>query len=331
MTYRPVAFTVESLLRDVAARLNAPPGMSRILATGYPSLDRVIWGLEPGKVYLVVGGPASGKTAFAFQMADELAQHTSVIYATATEEPLHLLRRALALRGLVTFDQVLPLLAGSQEAPDQQRLRAALEQYQQMPQAKNLLIVDATHADEMCALERLKETVTQHLQQRRVSGGAECFPVLFVDELSVFAYRDTWQRYQQQRAIVRSPESLPPWPGRQERDIVYLDSLVQLARKASLAVVVLLADPQVGECFRQGASKEGLLVASEEVWTLAYDVDCVAAIGPARDRQGQIQCDHHGNIEWWVSLLKVRHSACPPSPLRFIYLPKYARFDDPVV
>jgi replicative DNA helicase len=72
--------------------------------TGFASLDRLLNGITPG-VYLLVGPPACGKTAFAKQLGDQIAQRNSVssIFYTFAEKKSDLRIRTLArLSGLET-------------------------------------------------------------------------------------------------------------------------------------------------------------------------------------------------------------------------------------
>ncbi|HEY2988946.1 MAG TPA: DnaB-like helicase C-terminal domain-containing protein [Candidatus Binatia bacterium] len=71
-------------------------------ATGFASLDRVLNGISPG-LYLLVGPPACGKSAFAKQILDQVARHNSVpaLFFAFNERKADLRIRTLArLSGL---------------------------------------------------------------------------------------------------------------------------------------------------------------------------------------------------------------------------------------
>lgn len=84
-------------MRLVGARLEAgsrpiTPG----IATGFDPLDRVTYGLRPGKLWLVAARPSKGKSAFALQVALRAARDQRRVLLISAEMDAE----SLALRGL---------------------------------------------------------------------------------------------------------------------------------------------------------------------------------------------------------------------------------------
>lgn len=71
--FRPVSDIIGDVIED-AERLHK--GSSKCIGTpsGFIDLDRLICGLEPGTTYIIAGRPAMGKTSFAMNIAENVAQ-----------------------------------------------------------------------------------------------------------------------------------------------------------------------------------------------------------------------------------------------------------------
>jgi len=88
------------VLAEMDARRNGSD--TRILTTGFKSLDKALGGLEPGAVYLIAGRPGTGKSSLANQLAMNVAiqGHLSLVF-NLEMKPQAIARRLLSTHAAV--------------------------------------------------------------------------------------------------------------------------------------------------------------------------------------------------------------------------------------
>lgn len=77
------------------------------LATGFPRLDYLTRGLQPGNLVVVAGRPSMGKTALAMQVAREAARSGTALVVTQEMTKDELFMRALASESKVNLHKIL--------------------------------------------------------------------------------------------------------------------------------------------------------------------------------------------------------------------------------
>lgn len=94
------------------------------IATGFSTLDRMLWGLQKSELYIIAARAGAGKTAFAIDILNHTAKHKKVLffsqemsereilhrlYAYETQIPLSAIRKAKGLseKDLISLDQAL--------------------------------------------------------------------------------------------------------------------------------------------------------------------------------------------------------------------------------
>lgn len=69
---KPWSRVMSDFLDDLSARFEQQSGSG--ISTGFPILDEMTAGLQPGQLWVIGARPSVGKTAFAFQIAEQLAR-----------------------------------------------------------------------------------------------------------------------------------------------------------------------------------------------------------------------------------------------------------------
>lgn len=128
-TMVPLAKTIPGVIEQIAK------GRSDLLlghSTGYPELDRLTAGLQPGQLLIVAARPGMGKSAFALQLAKQIAQDSELVVPFLSYEMSHdeLTTRLLAAE--VGYD-LLKLRTGDIPAGMDRDLAAAGETLASVP------------------------------------------------------------------------------------------------------------------------------------------------------------------------------------------------------
>lgn len=147
------------------------------VTTGFSSLNNALGGgLESKRLAVLLGAPGVGKTAFANQVADHIADSgRPVLYVTSEDIPFTLLAKTLARIGDVSYTAVLK---GWES--DRAKINAALAIQQERKSSETLHYVDATQG---LPLERMRELAQSHFASHSEAGQG----VLVVDYLQRFA------------------------------------------------------------------------------------------------------------------------------------------------
>lgn len=158
---------------DERARVRRETGREVIgLRTGLPSLDRPLNGLHKG-LYILGGGPGMGKTAIAFQIAENVAhvEGVPVVYVSFENSPQSLVERRLAAEANKSASHLARGYVGADEL---QAAASALSE-----KLERVAIVEGRSDLDV---DRLGEIVGQ---VKRRHGSDQCFVV--VDYLQLWA------------------------------------------------------------------------------------------------------------------------------------------------
>ena len=130
-TRRSPASSAESLLAQIDARMAGEKAADTV-ATGYPSLDRVLGGGFRRQDLVVLGGDVgSGKSALALGVALRAAAGgVPTMYLSGEMSPERVLERALALEGRASIDQ---LRQGQLDDQTRARVGAAAVKHRDLP------------------------------------------------------------------------------------------------------------------------------------------------------------------------------------------------------
>src|SRR5690606_24130603 len=110
------------------------------LPTGYPDLDRMTSGLQNSDLIIVAARPSVGKTAFALNIAQNVALHTQVPVAIFSLEmpAIQLVQRMLSAEGNIDSHR---LRSGYLEPADWEKLTLAMASLSEAP----IFIDDTPH------------------------------------------------------------------------------------------------------------------------------------------------------------------------------------------
>ena len=99
--FKKVGLHLSDALAEIEWRYENP-GKLLGLATGFNDFDLTIDGFEPGKNYIIGGRPGSGKTAFALNIAERLAQENNGCYFSLEMTGKSLSKRLLTNKSRVS-------------------------------------------------------------------------------------------------------------------------------------------------------------------------------------------------------------------------------------
>lgn len=161
---------IEDYWQQIASRKSC-------VTTGFSSLNNALGGgLESKRLAVLLGAPGVGKTAFANQIADHVANTgRPVLYVTSEDIPFTLLAKTLARIGDVNYTAVL-----KGWETERAKINAALAIQQERTSSHTLHYVDATQG---LPLERMRELAEAHFTRYSEAGQG----VLVVDYLQRFA------------------------------------------------------------------------------------------------------------------------------------------------
>ncbi len=173
-TPQVTAVSIQSLIADYWQQIAARKSCA---TTGFSSLNNALGGgLESKRLAVVLGAPGVGKTAFANQIADHVANSgRPVLYVTSEDIPFTLLAKTLARIGDVNYTAVL-----KGWETERAKINAALAIQRERKSSETLHYVDATQG---LPLERMRELAQSHFARYSESGQG----VLVVDYLQRFA------------------------------------------------------------------------------------------------------------------------------------------------
>ncbi len=246
-------------------------------ATGLGSLDTALGGgLQPKRLFVVLGGPGSGKTTLINQIAERVANAGRPVVYLTTEDPMStLLAKTLARLGRIDYGAVLQGRESERAAID-----GARQELAERRSAGRLLYIEGNGAD----LDDLAAVAQRHFarfaEEAQDGGGPG---VLVVDYLQ----RVARAQLKAMRSGVRDLR---------EAVTVLTEDLRDLARSLNCAVVAVASQSRAS-----GYGNTNALSSAKESGDIEYTADVLMSL--ARDEQRQAPLRHEARS---LSLAKNR-------------------------
>lgn len=165
-TIRPARDVMADFVQDLQTKCDAESDLTG-LSTGFPHMDEMIAGLQPGDLIIVAGRPSMGKTTFAQNVAENVALTSKrVLFFTMEMTAPGVLARSVASIGGVSFKAI--------------RSPKSLEpeQWNRVFEAAKKLKESGLLYDESCGL-----TVEQICARARQCHGAAPLSLIVIDYL----------------------------------------------------------------------------------------------------------------------------------------------------
>lgn len=228
----------------VAERRDAMP-------TGLAGLDRALnGGLQSRRLYALLGGPGSGKTTLANQIAEHIANAgRPVVYVTSEEPPDILLAKTVTRLGGLSYGAVL-----HGHESERGRIQEALDLLLQRQSARSLLYMEVGAA---FSLEEVRVRVQSHFARHEGGGRG----------LVVFDYLQRLARAMREReGSGRDLRELVSWLTEQLRD---------LARELDSAILAISSQSRAAGYGSNGNA----LASAKESGDIEYTADFLAVLG----------------------------------------------------
>lgn len=251
----PLAATLGELAAGYWARI----GEQRDAApTSLASLDKALGGgLQPGRLMVLLGAPGKGKTTFANQLAEHVANGgRPVVYLTMEDPAWALLAKTLARVGGLRYGDALDGKQGMRE-----KINAALASLAERKSAQRLLYVEQPGR---LSLAELQERAAAHFAAYGPDNGGGP-GLLVVDYLQRAARASMPAGMQSELRLAVS---------------ALTDRLRDLARDLDCAVLAVGSQNRAG--YGNGAN---VLASGKESGDLEYGCDVLAAIGEDSDEK----------------------------------------------
>jgi replicative DNA helicase len=237
--------------------------------TGLGGLDTALGGgLQSRRLFVVLGGPGSGKTTLINQVAERVANGgRPVVYLTSEDPASTLLAKTLARLGRLDYGAVLQGREGERAAIDQVRQELA-----ERRSAERLLYIEGNGAD----LDELAAVAQRHFARfaDEAQGGGP--GVLVVDYLQRVARA-------QLKAMRNGVRDL------REAVTVLTEDLRDLARELNCAVIAVSSQSRAS-----GYGNANALSSPKESGDIEYTADVLMSL--ARNEQRQAPLRHEARI-----------------------------------
>jgi replicative DNA helicase len=245
--------------------------------TGLGSLDTALGGgLQPKRLFVVLGGPGSGKTTLINQIAERVANGGRPVVYLTTEDPMStLLAKTIARLGRLDYGAVLQGRESERAAID-----GTLHELAERRSAERLLYIEGNGAD----LDELAAVAQRHFarfaDEAQDGGGPG---VLVVDYLQ----RVARAQLKAMRSGVRDLR---------EAVTVLTEDLRDLARSLNCAVIAVASQSRAS-----GYGNANALSSAKESGDIEYTADVLMSL--AKDEQRQAPLRHEARS---LSLAKNR-------------------------
>lgn len=217
--------------------------------TGFAALDEQIGGgLQPERLYVLIGGTGSGKTTLANQMAEHIASAgRPVFYVTSEDTPSALLAKTVARLGQVEYNAVLYGYSSAR-----QKIDDALAEVLHRHSVETLLYLHDTGA---VSLEQMQAQARAHFEHFSDGGPG----VLIIDYLQRMARMQPVQagRPQDTRELVTQ----------------YVMHLRAVAEALNCSVLALSSQSRAS----YGGNGD-VLASAKESGDIEYTADCILAL-----------------------------------------------------
>ncbi len=245
----------------IAEQRNAAP-------TGLGGLDEALGGgLQAQRLFVVLGGPGSGKTTLVNQIAETVASRGRPVVYLTTEDPMStLLAKTVARLGRVDYGAVLLGRASEQGAIDQ-----ALADLKERQSAGRLLYVEGNGA----VLDDLYSVAQRHFARfaDEEDGGAG---VLVVDYLQRMARA-------QMKAMRSTIRDL------REAVTMLTEDLRDLARDLNCTVIAVASQSRAS-----GYGNVNAIASAKESGDIEYTADVLMSLAKDEQRQAPLRCEARG-------------------------------------
>jgi replicative DNA helicase len=236
-------------------------------STGLGSLDTALGGgLQTKRLFVILGGPGSGKTTLVNQIAESVAASGRPVVYLTTEDPMStLLAKTLARLGRIDYGDVLQGRASEQQAIDK-----ALRELAERKSAERLLYIESDGAllDDMFTLAR------QHFARfadEAQGGGAG---LLIVDYL---------------QRVARAQLGLMRAGGMRDlREAVtsLTEQLRNLARDLNCTVIAVASQNRAS-----GYANANAMISAKESGDVEYTADVLMSLAKDEQRPAPLRCE----------------------------------------
>ncbi len=234
--------------------------------TGLGSLDAALGGgLQPKRLFVVLGGPGSGKTTLINQIAERVANGGRPVVYLSTEDPIStLLAKAIARIGRIDYGTVLQGRESERTAIDD-----ALHELAARRSAERLLYIESNGAD----LDELASVAQRHFARfadEAQDGGPG---ILVVDYLQRVARA-------QFKALRTGARDL------RETVTALTEDLRDLARELNCVVVAVASQSRAS-----GYGNANALSSAKESGDIEYTADVLMSLAKDENRQAPLRCE----------------------------------------
>ena len=233
----------------VAERKNSAP-------TGFAELDkRIGGGLQPERLYVLLGGTGSGKTTLANQIAEHIASGgRPVFYVTSEDTPSALLAKTVARLGNIDYNAVLYGYSSTKNAIDE-----ALAMVLGRRSVETLTYLHDTGA---FSLEQMREQARRHFEHFAAGGPG----ILVIDYLQRMA--------RMQPTLGGRPQDT------RELVTLYIMRLRAVAEALGCSVLALSSQSRAS----YGGNGD-VLASAKESGDIEYTADCILALAKDQTRE----------------------------------------------
>jgi replicative DNA helicase len=232
--------------------------------TGLGGLDEALGGgLQAQRLFVVLGGPGSGKTTLVNQIAETVANRGRPVVYLTTEDPMStLLAKTVARLGRLDYGAVLQGRASEQGAIDQ-----ALADLRERKSAERLLYVEGNGA----VLDDLSTVAQQHFVRFATEDGGA--GILIVDYLQRMARA-------QMKAMRNTIRDL------REAVTMLTEDLRDLARDLNCTVIAVASQSRAS-----GYGNANAIASAKESGDIEYTADVLMSLAKDEQRQAPLRCE----------------------------------------
>ena len=234
--------------------------------TGLGSLDTALGGgLQTKRLFVVLGGPGSGKTTLVNQIAERVADGGRPVVYLTTEDPMTtLLAKTVARLGRIDYGAALQGRESERVAID-----GVLRELAERQSAERLLYIEGNGAD----LDELASLAQRHFARfaDEAQGGGP--GVLIVDYLQRVARA-------QLKAMRGGARDL------REATTILTEDLRDLARELNCAVIAVGSQSRAS-----GYGNANALSSAKESGDIEYTADVLMSLAKDEQRQAPLRCE----------------------------------------
>jgi len=252
-------YAFRSIWDRIAEQRHAAP-------TGLGSLDEALGGgLQPKRLFVVLGGPGSGKTTLINQIAERVAYGGRPVVYLTTEDPMStLLAKSISRIGRIDYGAALQGRESERVAID-----GTLRELAERRSAERLLYIEGNGAD----LDELASVAQRHFARfadEAQDGGPG---VLVVDYLQ----RVARAQLKAMRSGVRDLR---------EAVTVLTEDLRDLARELNCVVIAVASQTRAS-----GYGNANALSSAKESGDIEYTADVLMSLAKDEQRQAPLRCE----------------------------------------